>query len=234
MKTGRRAWKCELSTIDTTYLLGGLTAARYFDRDNKAEREIRTLAESLLQTSGLELGTERWSDSLAWLETGDGIHQVSLDRLQRSVDLVCAGSCVADFPLPPESYRAWTRILEWKLYGHEFLYAGPLFIHHLSHMWIDFRGIQDDYMRGKAINYFENSRRAIYAQQAYAMRNPKKFVGYDRFSWGITATDGPGPAERRINGRRCVFRLQSAILLYGPDDGTPRLGCGRRCRLLRK
>src|SRR5829696_9099458 len=32
METGRRAWKCELSTIDTTYLLaGGLTAARYFD-----------------------------------------------------------------------------------------------------------------------------------------------------------------------------------------------------------
>jgi hypothetical protein len=86
------------------------------------------------------------------------------------------------FPLPPESYEAWTRTYQWKsLYGHEFLYAGPLFIHHLSHMWIDFRGIQDEYMRGKAINYFENSRRAIYAQQAYAMRNPKKFVGYDRF-----------------------------------------------------
>src|SRR5678815_3045017 len=48
MKTGRRAWKSELSTIDTTYLLaGGLTAASYFDRDNKAEREIRKLAESL-------------------------------------------------------------------------------------------------------------------------------------------------------------------------------------------
>src|SRR5215211_5585737 len=42
MKTGRRAGKCEISTIDTTYLLAGaLTAARYFDRDNKAEREIR-------------------------------------------------------------------------------------------------------------------------------------------------------------------------------------------------
>ena len=51
-------------------------------------------------------------------------------------------------------------------------------------MWIDFRGIQDEYMSGKAIDYFENSRRAIYAQQAYAMRNPKKLVGYDRFLLG--------------------------------------------------
>ena len=66
-------------------------------------------------------------------------------------------------------------------------------------MWIDFRGVQDDYMRGKAINYFENSRRAIYVQQQYAMRNPKKFAGYGRFAWGITASDGPGPAVQRVN-----------------------------------
>src|SRR5205809_489668 len=69
------------------------------------------------------------------------------------------------------------------LYGHEFLYAGPLFIHQLSHMWIDFRGIQDEYMRGKAIDYFENTRRAIYAQQQYAIRNPKGFKGYCEYIW---------------------------------------------------
>ncbi len=48
MKTGRRVWKSEVSTIDTTYLLAGaLTSAMYFDRDTKEEREIRTLAEAL-------------------------------------------------------------------------------------------------------------------------------------------------------------------------------------------
>ena len=76
-------------------------------------------------------------------------------------------------------------------------------------------------MAGKAINYFENSRRAIYAQQAYAMRNPKKYKGYGRFSWGITASDGPGPAIRRINGRRIRFYSYIARSFpYGPDDGT--------------
>jgi hypothetical protein len=76
-------------------------------------------------------------------------------------------------------------------------------------------------MRGKAINYFENSRRAIYAQQAYAMHNPKKFNGYDRFRWGITASDGPGPAVRRINGRRIAFfDYKARSIPYGPDDGT--------------
>src|SRR5712691_6963195 len=46
--TGRRAWRCELSTIDTTILIAGaLTAAAYFDRATDSEREVRTLADSL-------------------------------------------------------------------------------------------------------------------------------------------------------------------------------------------
>src|SRR6202163_3781000 len=48
MKTGRRAWQCELSTIDTAILLAGmLTAGAYFDADNAKEQEIRTLADAL-------------------------------------------------------------------------------------------------------------------------------------------------------------------------------------------
>ena len=72
-------------------------------------------------------------------------------------------------PLPAKSYLAWTSTYRWKkLYGHEFLYGAPLFMHQLSHVWIDFRGIQDAFMRRQAIDYFENSRRATYVNQQYA------------------------------------------------------------------
>ena len=48
MKTGARAWQCELSRIDTALLLAGmLTAGVYFDRNTPDEREIRTLADVL-------------------------------------------------------------------------------------------------------------------------------------------------------------------------------------------
>ena len=48
MKTGRRVWRCELSTVDTAFLLAGmLTAAAYFTSDTEDEREIRTLADEL-------------------------------------------------------------------------------------------------------------------------------------------------------------------------------------------
>ncbi len=194
MKTGRRVWNSEISTIDTTYLLAGaLAAAMYFDRDTKEEREIRQLAEALYsradwhwaQNGGLTV-THGWKPETGFIKyrwTG----------YSEALILYVLGLASPTFPLPEESYRAWTKTYKWKkLYGHGFLYAGPLFVHQISHMWIDFRGIQDEYMSGKAIDYFENSRRAIYAQQSYAIRNPKRLTGYDRYCWGITASDGPG------------------------------------------
>jgi hypothetical protein len=223
MKTGKRVWNCEISTIDTTYLIAGaLTAAMYFNHETGDEQEIRRLAETLYARAdwhwaqnGAHTVTHGWTPK-------KGFIKYRWTGYSEALILYLLGLASPTFPLPEESYRAWMRTYKWKeLYGHQFLYAGPLFIHHLSHMWIDFRGIQDEYMKGKAIDYFENSRRAIYAQQAYAMRNPKKFVGYGRYSWGITASDGPGPAVRRIKGRTIRFYDYIARSFpYGPDDGT--------------
>ena len=106
-------------------------------------------------------------------------------------------------------------------HGYDYLYAGPLFTHQLSHMWIDFRGIQDTFMRAKGIDYFENSRRATYVQQQYAMDNPLKFAGYGRNCWGITASDGPGPDTIKVSGiERQFFGYLGRGVPYGPDDGT--------------
>ncbi|MGI8917697.1 MAG: glucoamylase family protein [Pyrinomonadaceae bacterium] len=223
MKTGRRVWKCEVSTIDTTYLIAGaLTAAMYFKRDTNEEQEIGRLANALYERAdwhwaqnGALTVTHGWKPERGFIK-----HRWT--GYSEALILYVLGLASPTFPLPEDSYRAWTRTYKWReLYGHAFLYAGPLFIHHLSHMWIDFRGIQDEYMSEKAIDYFENSRRAIYAQQAYALRNPKQFVGYDRYSWGITASDGPGPAVRRIKGRTIRFYDYLARSFpHGPDDGT--------------
>jgi len=223
MKTGRRTGKSEISTIDTTYLLvGALTVAMYFDGETREESEIRRLAEALyLRADWNWAQNGALTVSHGW-KPEHGFIKYRWTGYSEALILYILGLSSPAFRLPEESYRAWTRTYKWKeLYGHEFVYAGPLFIHHLSHMWIDFRGIQDEYMSDKAIDYFENSRRAVYAQQAYAMRNPKKFVGYDRFCWGITASDGPGPAVRRINGRtRRFYDYIARSIPYGPDDGT--------------
>jgi hypothetical protein len=223
MQAGRRAWESELSTIDTTFLLAGaLTSAAYFDRETANEREIRKLADALYRRADW-----RWAQnggatvSHGW-KPERGFLKARWEGYSEAILLYVLGLGSPTHPLPAESYKAWTRTYRWKkLYGHEFLYAGPLFIHQLSHVWIDFRGIQDDYMRERGIDYFENSRRATYVQQQYAIRNPKGFKGYNENCWGITASDGPGPATLKIDGVvRRFHDYKARSIPYGPDDGT--------------
>jgi len=48
MRTGRRAWQCELLTVDRAIpLTGVLTAGAYFGANATQEQELRTLADAL-------------------------------------------------------------------------------------------------------------------------------------------------------------------------------------------
>lgn len=223
MHSGRRVWKCELSTVDSTYLIAGmLTAALYFERDTEDEQEIRALADALYRRvdwrwaqNGAATVTHGWKPENGFLASRwEGYDEALL--------LYVLGLGSPTHPLPEESYTAWTSTFAWRtIYGYEYLYAGPLFIHQFSQLWIDCRGIQDAFMRGKSIDYFDNSRRATYVQQAYAVHNPLGFAGYGEFVWGLTASDGPGPDSRRIdNTMREFFGYRARGVPDGPDDGT--------------
>jgi hypothetical protein len=223
MKTGRRVWQCELSTIDTVILLvGALTSAAYFDGETESEREIRELADALYRRVDWQWAQDGGTTVTHGWKPERGFLKYRWEGYNEGLILYVLGLASPTHPLPRESYEAWTRTYRWKkLYGIEFLYAGPLFIHQLSHIWIDFRAIQDDFMRAHGIDYFENSRRAAYVQQQYAIRNPKKFAGYGEHCWGITASNGPGPARRRIKGvTRRFLDYHARSIPYGPDDGT--------------
>ncbi len=223
MTTGRRRDSCELSTIDSTFLLAGmLAAAAYFDRDNEDEQAVRTLADALYRRAdwawacdGAATATHGWTPEAGFLPyRWRGYDEATL--------LYVLGLGSPTHPLPAESYTAWTSTYEWKtIYGHELLYGGPLFIHQYSHIWLDMRGIQDAFARDKGIDYCENSRRATYVQREYAIRNPQDFEGYGENFWGLTASDGPGWTTRRIQGvERSFLGYAARGAPYGPDDGT--------------
>lgn len=223
MDTGRRAWESELSTIDSAFLLAGMLAsAAYFDSDAPEEREIRSLADELYARADWRWALNAGDTvSMGW-KPECGFLPYRWEGYNEALILYVLALVSPAHPIPAASYKAQTRTYCWKhLYGLEFLYAGPLFIHQLSHMWIDFRGIQDEFMREKGIDYFENSRRATYAQQQYAMRNPLQFKGYNEYCWGITASDGPGPTWMKIDGiERRFFDYTARGIPHGPDDGT--------------
>lgn len=223
MSTGHRAGLCELSTIDSTFLIAGmLAAAAYFDHDDHDEQAVRTLADALYcrvdwawACNGAATVTHGWRPEAGFLPyRWSGYDEATL--------LYVLGLGSPTYPLPAESYAAWTSTYEWKtIYGHELLYGGPLFIHQYSHIWLDLRGIQDAFARDKGIDYCENSRRATYVQREYAIRNPLDFAGYGENFWGLTASDGPGSTTRRIKGiERSFFDYVARGAPYGPDDGT--------------
>jgi hypothetical protein len=223
VESGRRHGKCELSTIDTAILLGGvLIAAAYFDRDTRTEREARALSTHLVDRVDWTWARNGGVTVSHGFRPERGFLPYRWEGYNEALLLHVIGLGSETFPLPRDTYRAWSSTYVWKkLYGIELLYGGPLFMHQLSHAFLDFRGIQDEYMRSKGIDYFENSRRATYVQQQYAIRNPKGFEGYGEHVWGITASDGPGPLSRRVNGvTRRFLAYRARAVPWGPDDGT--------------
>jgi hypothetical protein len=223
MQTGRRVWNCELSTIDSAFLLAGfLTSATYFDHDTAEEQEIRTLADALYRRvdwrwacNGGATVTHGWRPETGFLPyRWQGYDEALL--------LYVLGLGSPTYPLPEETYAAWASTYEWKdIYGYEYLYSGPLFTHQLSHLWLDFRGLQDAFMRAHQCDYFENSRRATFVHREYAIRNPFEWEGYGPLCWGLTASDGPGWVTLRLNGiERRFYDYIARGAPYGPDDGT--------------
>ncbi len=223
METGRRAWRSELSTVDTALLLAGaLTAAQYFGGDAETEVQIRTLADELYCRTDWRWAQNGGATVTHGWKPLKGFLRYRWQGYDEALLLYLLGLGSPTYALPAESYEAWLSSYAWKrIYGVEYIYAGPLFIHQLSHLWVDFRGIQDRYVRERGLDYFENSRRATVVQREYAMRNPNGFAFYDRNCWGITASDGPGPVVRHVDGvERRFYDYIARGVPFGPDDGT--------------
>jgi len=224
MQTGRRAWQCELSTIDTALLIAGvLSAGLYFDGASDDEREIRDLAEALYRRvdwiwamNGSNTVTHGWKPESGFLAYSWN------EEYSEALILYVLALGSPTFPITEKSYRDWTSTFQLRTaYDIEYIYAGPLFIHQFSHIWLDFRDIKDDRNREVGFDYFENSRRATLVQRQYAIDNPHGFTHYSKYGWGITASDGPGPAVRVVDGiRRKFYGYLARGAPFGPDDGT--------------
>ena len=227
MHNGERFGTTELSTVDTALLLGGvLLAQSYFDATSRTEREIRTLAEEIYtridwtwaQDGGTTL-THGWRPESGFIPFDwRGYNEAML------MYVLALGS--PTYPIDASAWPEWTKTYKdsWGTFsGQEFLAFGPMFGHQYSHVWIDFRGIQDDFMREKGIDYFENSRRAAYAQREYARKNPMRWRGYDSEIWGLSASDGPANTVQRFHNHERGFFSYVARGTAAPhvvDDGT--------------
>lgn len=223
--TGTRFQQVELSTIDTGLLMAGiLTAQSYFDAPDQVEERIRALADSLyLRVDWNWAMNGKETMSMGW-HPEKGFIEAQWTGYNEAMILLILAMGSPTHPIPDRSWKVWTETYTWSdFYGYEHVNFGPLFGHQYSQMFIDFRGISDEYMTGKGFDYFENSRRATLSNRAYCIANPKGFKGYDEHIWGLTASDGPANITKTIDGKSIPFRTytaRGAASDYLNDDGT--------------
>jgi hypothetical protein len=225
MDTGYRFRDVELSTIDTSLLLAGvLFCQSYFTGNNPVEASIRAYADSLYERVDWTWVRPRnplvsmgWKPESGYIEADwHGLNEALI------LNVLALGS--PTHPVDSTSYQAYVSTYRWAdFYGQPHVNFAPLFGHQYSHIWLDFRGIRDAYMREKGIDYFENSRRATYSQRAYAMANPGDWKDYGPSIWGLTAVDGPLDTLLDIRGKPRRFWTYSARGAASGeirDDGT--------------
>ena len=203
--TGRRAWNCELSSINTALLLAGALTAREYFRDP----EITRLADAIYRRIDFRwmLNGHETLLALGWYPEKGFIpnrwnHYCELMILY----LLAIGS--PSSPVPPESWYAWKRPA-MTYAGRKYISdADPLFVHQYSHAWVDFRNRRES--RGVRADWFLNSVEATMAHRQFCIDlGQTSFPGcYSEDLWGITASDsakgyvawGGPPLHKAIDG----------------------------------
>ncbi len=227
MQTGARFRDVELSTIDTALLVAGaLHCAEYFNGNDAAEAEIRSAVRTIYERIDW-----RWAQVRApaighgWKpETGHLASDYKGYNEAMLLYLLALGS--PTHAVDAAAWDAWcsTYPRHWGTQqGRTFLHYPSFFIHQFTHIWIDFRGMPDAYMRGRGLDYAENSRLATLAQRDYAIANPEGWAGYGEHVWGVTACDGPADVQREWQGRQRRYISYAGRGMGGAaayDDGT--------------
>ena len=185
MQTGRRAWQCELSTDGQPHSAGRrVDRRRIFRRGYDGPRtEIRALADALYRRAdwtwaqnGGATVTHGWKPESGFLQCGGKAttrRSCSMSSVSARPPIRCRREQLRGVGLRPTSGNTVTDTT----ISTPALSSSTRF----SHLWVDFRGIPDAFMREKGIDYFENSRRATYVQQRVRDRQPAHVCeGYGR------------------------------------------------------
>ena len=225
METAARYKDVELSTIDTTWLFAGaLVCQSYFNRNDPTETSIRDVAEQLYARAEWDWAQPRPpAITMGWYPE-KGFHPSDWRGYNEAMMVIILALGSPTHPVDAAAWNEYTKTYKWgSFYGQEHVLFAPLFGHQYTQLFIDFRGIQDAYMRNKGIDYFENSRRATVSQRSYAIANPGQWKDYGANIWGLTAGDGPFDTTLVINGRQRQFwtyRARGAAADGIEDDGT--------------
>src|SRR5579884_4068225 len=221
-ETGKRDLDCEISSVDTTWLLCGVIHARqHFNTPQIARlaNEIVSRVEWDWMWAGGPTLCHGWTPERNFLP-------YRWDRYCELLAMYLLAIGSATHPIPLSAWDAWQRPMRYAESGDIFIAsAAPLFAHQYSHAWLDFRNRWDGYT-----DYFRNSRLATLKHRDFCISLRDRFPWFGENMWGITACDSRhgytdwGGAETEFNAQidgTLAPCASGGSLVFLPDE------CGR-------
>ena len=184
MDDGERAWRSEISSIDTAILMMGvLSAGEYFGG------EIQTKANAVYDGVNWPWFVDESRDMFYMAyRPGEGFSgHWDFCAEQLMLYVLAAGSDT--FPVDETPYYSFIRHYGSFQEGEKFIHSwfGSIFTYQYSHAWIDFRDTIDQ----EGVNWFDNSVEASLAHYNYAVFMESKYKTLGQYAWGLTACEGP-------------------------------------------
>ncbi len=194
---GNREWNSEVSIIDTGILLmGAISAGEYFGEDilNKVNQIYNRVNWPWYLNKTSNLFYMGYKPETGFSGAWDHIsEQLMLYVLASGANLYSVPKNVYDtvMNIEKQNYKGtYTSSSDNNLSvttPFYYSYNGSLFQHQFSHGFLDFRNINDP----NEINWFLNATLATKANYAFSMDFQEHFKSYSKYSWGISASDGP-------------------------------------------
>jgi hypothetical protein len=182
--SGARAFECELSSVDTAWLLCGVIHAReHFDSGS-----IRRMANEIV-------GRVDWQWMLAGESTlchgwtpEKGFLPYRWDEYSELLAMYLLAMASYRHRISSSSWDAWARPDRIDERGGVFIESrAPLFVHQYSHAWFDFRDKHDGWT-----DYFRNSEHATARHREFCIGLKDRFPWFSEDMWGISASDSRG------------------------------------------
>ncbi len=186
--TGERMWKSEASSIDTCLMLAGAIIAEQEFKDPKISTLLKSILNDIdwkwmITDGGAKPGEVTLC--MGWHPESGFINARWNEYYEDTFLFVQMLGCVPSLP----AKEAWSAIKrkQLKYHGLDLLTGGPIFMHQMSQVFLDFSGQRD--MLG--FDYWVEGRNACLGNRQYCIDNPKGFEGFGPNFWGLNAGDAP-------------------------------------------
>jgi hypothetical protein len=220
LRTGKRIWGSEASSIDTALLVAGaLLAGQYFPGT-----DIEAMANEIYERIDWKWMLNNSNLICMGWKPETGFLPYYWDTYNELIILQALAIGAPNNAIPKELWHAWKRKAE--VYNNKkivYAYSGSLFTYQFAQGFIDFRNLQDGEW-----NYFENSRLATEANREYSLSFRNQYQTYSETSWGLSASVGPGgykayggkPGEGIQDGTIAPYAAISSIV-FTPELSVP-------------